>query len=114
MNWKIIKKLSGFFLFALLLAIVADFFIFTLTEYGRKGSDFIGCYAYDAMLFGFGCQGFIGDFIVSVWLNWPLWLVYSGMFAVSSLKAFAIAVMLWLPLAIYVFSVVKTRRLGNT
>jgi len=114
MNWKVIKKVSGFFLFSLLLAIVADFFIFTLIEYGRKSSDFIGCYAYDAMLFGFGCQGFIGDFIVSAWLNWPLWLAYSGMFAVSSLKAFAIAVMLWLPLAIYVFSVVKTRRLGNT
>lgn len=113
MNWRILKRISVFFLAILLLAVVADFVVFSLVEYGRKNTDFIGCYAYDAMLIGFECQGFIGSAIVTAWLNWPLWLVFAPMFAIFSIRAFVIAVVVWLPFLAYAVSAVKLRRLAN-
>jgi hypothetical protein len=110
MNWRIIKKLSAFFLAFLLFAMVADFMIITLVEYGSKGNDFVGCYAYDAMLVGFECQGFIGSPVVAAWLNWPLWLVLAPMFAFFNVKTFIVAVFVWLPLITYVVSIIKLRR----
>lgn len=113
MNWKALKLVSAFFLSILLLAVVAGVLVFGLVDYGRKGSEFVGCYAYDAMLIGFECQGFLGSSFVTAWLNWPLWLLFAPMFALFSLKAAVIAVIVWLPLAGYILSVVKLRRLAN-
>lgn len=114
MNWRIFKKISVFFLVALLLAVAADVVILSLVEYGNMGKGFVGCDAYDAMLVGFECKGFIGSSIVAAWLNWPLWLLYSPMFAFFSIEAFSVAVLVWLPLVTYVASVIKLRKLGHT
>ncbi|MFN2310093.1 MAG: hypothetical protein ABR553_10235 [Gammaproteobacteria bacterium] len=113
MIWRILNPISALLLVFLLLAVLADFVVFALVEYGRQGVEFVGCYAYDAMLIGFECQGFAGSTIVTAWLNWPLWLVFAPMFAVFSLKAFAVAVLVWLPLIVYILSLVKLRRLIN-
>ncbi|WP_045857988.1 hypothetical protein [Teredinibacter purpureus] len=110
MKWKILNKVSAIFLLILLLAVIADLFVFATVEYGRKGIEFVGCYAYDAMLIGFECQGFSGSSIVASWLNWPLWLVFAPMFAIFSIKAFVVAILVWLPLVAYIISVFKINR----
>ena len=113
MNWRVHNKISVFFLAASLLAMVADSVFFALVEYGSKGTSFVDCYAYYAMLVGFEYQGFLGRSVVTAWLNWSVWLVFSPLFAVFSLRAFAVAVVSWLPVAIYVLSEVKLCRAGN-
>lgn len=110
MNWLVLKKVSVFVLIFLLLAVLADALVFVTVEYGRKGTDFVGCYAYDAMLVGFECQGFYGSSIVSAWLNWPLTMVFAPMFVIFSLRALVIAILVWLPFISYIFSVNKLRR----
>jgi len=95
------------------MAVLVDILVFALVEYGHKDSDFVGCYAYDAMLIGFECQGFVGKTFIGAWLNWPLWLVFAPMFAIFSLKAAAVAVLVWLPLVIYWLSIFKIRGGGN-
>jgi hypothetical protein len=113
MNWHLIKKLCLIPITCLLLAIIGDVLIFSLVEYGRKSTEFVGCYAYDAMLVGFECQGFAASGLVSVWLNWPLWLLWGPMFALFSFRAFAVAVLVWLPLILYVLSIIKLRKIQN-
>jgi hypothetical protein len=113
MNWLLLKKISSFLLAALLLALVADVSVFSFVEYGSKGTSYIGCYAYDAMLIGFECKGFFGSKAVSMWLNWPLWLIYSPVFAVFSIRAFLVAILVWSPIVAYGLSVLKLRKIEN-
>ncbi|HEY0924697.1 hypothetical protein [Rheinheimera pacifica] len=104
MNWKLCKKISLVLIAALALAVVADILIFLTVEYGSKGSNFVGCYAYDAMLIGFECKGFWGSNVVTAWLNWPLWLIYAPISAVFSIRALIIAVLVWFPILLFAFS----------
>ena len=96
-----------------MLAVAANILIFAAVEYGRKGTEFLGCYAYDAMLIGFECQGFIGSPIVTAWLNWPLWLLFAPMFALFSLRAFLMAILVWAPVVGFIVSKIKLRRQAN-
>ena len=89
---------------ALAVAVVADILIFLTVEYGSKGSNFFGCYAYDAMLIGFECKGFWGNNVVTARLNWPLWLIYAPISAVFSIRALIIAVLVWFPILLFAFS----------
>ena len=109
MIWLILKKVSVFLLAFLLLAVLADVLVFVTVEYGRKGAGFVGCYAYDAMLVGFECQGFYGSSIISAWLNWPLTMVFAPIFAIFSLRALGIAILVWLPFISYIFSAHRLR-----
>ena len=113
MNWNVLKKISAILLAALILAVAADVFIFAAVEYGRKGTEFVGCYAYDAMLVGFECQGFIGSPIVTAWLNWPLWLLFSPMFALFSLRTFLMALLVWAPVVVFIVSKIKLHKQAN-
>lgn len=113
MNWRILKKISVTFIAALVLAVVANIIIFVAVEYGLKSTEFVGCYAYDAMLVGFECQGFIGSTIVTAWLNWPLWLIFAPMFALFSIRAFVVAILVWAPVVSYIVSVIKLRKQVN-
>jgi hypothetical protein len=113
MNWNVLKKVSTVFLAALVLAVAANILIFSFVEYGRKSTVFVGCYAYDAMLVGFECQGFIGSTIVTAWLNWPLWLIFAPMFALFSLRAFLMAILVWAPVVGFIVSKNKLRRQVN-
>ena len=113
MNWQLCKKISLVLVAALALAVVADILIFLTVEYGSKGSNFVGCYAYDAMLVGFECQGFSGSNIVAAWLNWPLWLVYAPISAIFSIRALIIAVLVWFPILLFAFSDKKLGEQNN-
>ena len=106
MNWQLCKKISLILIAVLAVAVVADILIFLTVEYGSgsKGSNFVGCYAYDAMLIGFECKGFWGNNVVIAWLNWPLWLIYAPISAVFSIRALIIAVLVWFPILLFAFS----------
>lgn len=104
MNWQLCKKISLVLIAALAVAVVADILIFLTVEYGSKGSNFVGCYAYDAMLIGFECKGFWGNSVVTAWLNWPLWLLYAPISAAFSIRALIIAVLVWFPILLFAFS----------
>ena len=71
-------------LFALELVVMA------VSEYGSKPTDYVGCYAYDALLVGFKCSGFQASELVSFALNYPLYHLYMPFFV------------FWNPLLIFV------------
>jgi hypothetical protein len=107
MKWILAKRIAALALMILGLAVVAGITVSSFVDYGRKSTDYVGCFAYDAMLVGFECQGFIASSFVSAWLNWPLWLLYSPIFAFSSIKAASIAVLVWSPFILYVVAARK-------
>ncbi len=104
MHWLIVKRASEALLFGLVFAIAGDVIIFIFVDYGMPSEDFSGCYAYDAMLIGFECKGFPAASLVSAWLNWPLWLLYGSLFAVFSVRAAVMAVVVWAPLVAYILA----------
>lgn len=113
MNWQLIKSITTPFMALLALAIAAEVLVSLFVEYGAKNPEFVGCYAYDAMVVGFQCQGFIASNIVALWLNWPLWLIYGPIFALFSPLTLAVAILVWLPVVAYVVSLIKLRRAKN-
>ncbi|MCW8090909.1 hypothetical protein [Alteromonas sp. ASW11-130] len=110
MFWVHLKKFSASVLALLLLAFLAGLCVLLSVEYGEKKPDFIGCYASDAMLMSYSCQGFQGSEIASYILNWPLWLVYAPLFSLFSLKALGATLLLWSPVGIFILSVIRLKR----
>lgn len=102
MPWMLVKRVARIALMAQGLAVVADIVVLSTVEYGRKGAEYVGCFAYDALLLGFACQGFGGSDLVAAWLNWPLWLFYLPGLALHSIKLAGLAVLAWLPIVLYV------------
>jgi len=118
MNWQLIKRISIVFIIIFLLAAAADFLLLAVTEHGRKGAGYIGCFTYDAMLVGIKCQGFIGNELVAAWLNWPFWVFYATMYSMyltgfNIFIACAVVALAWSPLVIYVLSTIMLRRTKN-
>ena len=113
MNWQLTKSISTPFVALLLLAIVAEILVSSFVDYGTKSSEFVGCYAYDAMVVGFQCQGFVASNVVGLWLNWPLWLVYGPIFALFSPLTLVVAILVWLPVVAFIVSLIKLRRAKN-
>ena len=112
MNWSITKNIAAIALIILVLAVVADVAIFSLVEYGRKDPEYIGCFAYDAMLVGFQCLGFPGSQVVEWWLNWPLWLIYGPLLALFNTKAAALTVVVWAPVILFIVAARKVARIN--
>ncbi|MBL3557648.1 MULTISPECIES: hypothetical protein [Marinobacter] len=102
MNWSIAKKLSGGALTLIGLAVLADILVALFIGRGALTAESVGCYLTDAMVIGFHCQGFWASDIVSAWLNLPAWAVYGLMFAPYSFKAAILAILVWLPLIIFI------------
>ncbi|WP_298451651.1 hypothetical protein [uncultured Marinobacter sp.] len=102
MNWSIAKKLSGGALTLIGLAVVADIMIAVFIGHGPMAAESAGCYVTDAMVVGFHCQGFWVSGIVSAWLNLPTWAIYGLIFAPYSFKAALLAVLVWLPVAVFI------------
>lgn len=113
MSWFTVRKSCLILLAALGAAIVADIVIVSIVEYGQKPSSFTGCYAYDAMLPGFDCQGFPGEALISLWLNWPLFLIWGPLFAFESLRAFLLVLLSWAPVILFVVANIKGRVRAN-
>ena len=102
MNWSIAKKLSGGALTLIGLAVVVDIMIAVFIGRGAMAAESAGCYLTDAMVVGFHCQGFWASGIVSAWLNLPTWAIYGVIFAPYSFKAALLAVLVWLPVAVFI------------
>ncbi|MBA4502535.1 hypothetical protein [Marinobacterium marinum] len=102
MSWPIAKKLSGGALALVGLAVLADILVAVFIGRGELTAASAGCYLTDAMVIGFHCQGFWASDIVSAWLNLPAWAVYGVMFAPYSFKAAVLAIVIWLPLIIFI------------
>ena len=102
MNWSIAKKLSGGALTLIGLAVVVDIMIAVFIGRGAMAAESSGCYLTDAMVVGFQCQGFWASGIVSAWLNLPTWAIYGLIFAPYSFKAALLAVLVWLPVAVFI------------
>lgn len=114
MSWVIAKRVAQGALIALGLAVIAEIVVLGTVEYGRKGAEFAGCFAYDAMLLGFVCQGFPGSALVEACLNWPLWLFYLPGIASLSAKLAGLAVLAWLPIVLYFVSARMLARNSDT
>ncbi|SEB04058.1 hypothetical protein SAMN02745729_1148 [Marinobacterium iners DSM 11526] len=84
------------------LAVLADILVALFIGRSALTAESVGCYLTDAMVIGFHCQGFWASDSVSVWLNLPAWAVYGLMFAPYSLKATILAILVWLPLIIFI------------
>lgn len=110
MNWRVIKNIGKLAWLMIALAVVGNVIIFSFVEYGAKNDTFVGCFAYDAMLLGFRCQGFILSDVITAWLNWPLWLLYAPLFAIFSLRAALLAALIWVLPLMYI---VATNRLRS-
>jgi len=110
MNWAIAKKLSGGVLTLIGLAVVVDIMIATFVGHGAMAAGSTGCYLTDAMVVGFHCQGFGASGLVSVWLNLPMWAIYGLIFAPYSIKAAFLAILVWLPVVIFVVASRKVAR----
>lgn len=102
MNWSIARKLSGGALTLIGLAVVVDIMIAVFIGRGAMAAESAGCYLTDAMLVGFHCQGFWASGIVSAWLNLPTWAIYGVICAPYSFKAALLAVLVWLPVAVFI------------
>jgi len=82
--------------------VVVDIMIAVFIGRGAMAAESAGCYLTDAMLVGFHCQGFWASGIVSAWLNLPTWAIYGLIFAPYSFKAALLAVLVWLPVAVFI------------
>ena len=86
------------------LAVLTGILVAVFIGRGALTAESVGCHLTDAMVIGFHCQGFWASDIVSAWLNLPVWAVYGLMFAPYSFKAAILAILVWLPLIIFILA----------
>ena len=103
-HWKLMRKLSIAYVAAVAALLLIEIFVFTFVDYGHKPSNFVGCYAYDAMLVGFKCVGIPASEFFSFALNFPLYHVYMPFFVLwNPLLAFA-AIAMYSPVVMLLVS----------
>ena len=104
---RILRSLCWLYLALIGAALAADIVVGLTTEYGARVGT--GCNFYDALLVGVECRGFPGARWVGYFLNWPLWLLYVPMLALSSFWLVVPAVLLWFPPAFLLASHLRHR-----
>ena len=102
--WLLIRKLCLCYFAFVAFLIACDVLVSILVEYGGKPSHFVGCYATDALLVGFECQGFGGAEIVALGLNYPLYHLYMPFFVLWNPKAIFLAIAMYAPVIFFVVS----------
>ena len=103
-----LRNLSYLYLALVIMAVLVDVYMDFTTTYGiREG---VGCNLYDAMVIGVECRGFVGARALELFLNWPLLLLYSPIFAFVSLLSFVVAILLWTPVIYLALGSVRKRR----
>ncbi len=107
--WKLTKSVSSIYLVVLTLAIIVDIAVVSLVKFGHPQDGFAGCYAYDAMLVDFNCVGFSGAEIDELFTNLLLYMLFSPLFMIFSLKSAFIAVFLWAFPVMFVISIGKLK-----
>ncbi|MEO3737672.1 hypothetical protein [Shewanella baltica] len=108
-HWKLLRNLSIAYIVVVVALFLASLAVLGLVEYGSKPLDYVGCYAYDAMLVGFECSGFVGAKTLGMALNYPLYHLYMPFFVVfRPVLAFAVLAMWFFPTMLFV-SIAKLR-----
>ncbi|MEP0174942.1 MAG: hypothetical protein ABJH28_00455 [Paraglaciecola sp.] len=109
-HWKLLRNLSIFYILLVIGLFIANMIIFNVVEYGAKPIDFVGCYAYDAMLVGFKCSGFLGSEIFGFALNLPLYHLYMPLFVLFNPLLIFVVLALWFFPVMLLVSIAKLRR----
>lgn len=107
---KFFKSLAAIYVVTVVCAFISDILIFNLIDYGRKPADYIGCYAYDALLFGFSCSGFWGANILSFFLNIPLVYLYTPFLLAINPALIVIVLPAWFFPIMLLVSFIKSKR----
>ncbi|MBJ2136136.1 hypothetical protein JEU11_06705 [Paraglaciecola chathamensis] len=81
-HWMLIKRLCTLYIGIVVILLLSSIMVFLFGDYGVKPPDSVGCYAYDALLIGFGCSGFNGAEAVAFGLNYPLYHLYMPIFII--------------------------------
>lgn len=111
-DWKRLRIVSIAYVIVVFSLFIASMFILEFVEDGTKQMDFVGCYAYDAMLVGFDCSGFFGAQALGLALNYPLYHLYMPFFVLfNPILILALLAMWFFPVMLYV-STVKLRKLN--
>ena len=108
-DWKLLRNLSIAYVVLVVGLIIGNIIIFNLIEYGSKPSEFVGCYAYDAMLVGFKCSGFVGSEALGFALNVPLSHFYMPFFVLFNPLLIFVVLALWFFPVMLLVSFVKLR-----
>ncbi|WP_166426084.1 hypothetical protein [Paraglaciecola sp. 20A4] len=109
-HWKLIRKLSVIYIAVIAVFIIFDIAVLSIVDYGNKPADFVGCYAYDAMVVGFECTGFIGSKPVSLALNLPLFHLYMPFFIIYNPIFILVVIAMWFFPVMFVLSISKLKR----
>ncbi|PML75753.1 hypothetical protein BCT69_24235 [Enterovibrio norvegicus] len=96
-HWKLIRKLSIAYIAIVAILFLSEIFVFTFVDYGHKPTNFVGCYAYDAMLVGFKCVGLPAAEWFSFALNFPLYHLYMPFFILWRPVLILLAVAMYAP-----------------
>jgi len=91
----LVRRLCWSYLLLALVSIAITVLIGFTTEYGVRAP--AGCNLNDALVIGVECRGFAGSSIATLFLNWPLFLIYGPLFAFSSAVIAIAALLLWAP-----------------
>lgn len=75
---------------------ISGLFVLGFGEYGANPNNYVGCYAYDALLVGFNCSGFPASDLVAFALEFPLYYLYMPIFVI------------WNPALIFVWVIIST------
>ncbi|TAP29635.1 hypothetical protein EYR97_21765 [Alteromonas sp. KUL42] len=103
-HWMLIRKICLAY-FTLVLALFAlELVVMAVSEYGSKPTDYVGCYAYDALLVGFKCSGFQASELVSFALNYPLYHLYMPFFVFWNPLLILVLLAMYSPLVMLLIS----------
>lgn len=102
-----IYKFCKYYAFITLISFLSGILTILVTNYGKGNY----CYLTNALIYGFECHNFIFSGIIQLILNWPLGLIYSIIFGLGAWPILLIALVLWLPILWYSFSLFNNRQL---
>ena len=111
-DWKILKILSIAYVIVVLTLFVASMCVLEFVEYGTKQMGFVGCYAYDAMLIGFECSGFLGAQALGFALNFPLYHLYMPFFVLFNPILILALLAMWFFPVMFLVSTIRLRKLN--
>lgn len=55
-HWMLVRQLCWSYIAVVAILFVSDLLVLVFDEYGVKPTDYVGCYAYDALLVGYNAR----------------------------------------------------------
>jgi hypothetical protein len=99
---KWIKWLGFIYIFAVGISFAMNLILSFFMDYGPRHQWSIECYYYDALLIGIKCQNFFGESVVELFLNLPLYQIYSLFWFYWSIEAFMLSLAMWVLPILYI------------